>query len=207
MCYISFARSCDDILREIFFSFPEYYKILQKSIQNGKFEFKDFSEIYLESTMQNRTFRSLIPEYEKTEDKIVDLLSEYLNKNGNNCLIILDSITVFVRYFLQYKRWNDFISFLRIMQRVSKVWDGLVYFILNKGVLSKCEEEEILDCMDCIFLFQWEKIGTLRKRSIFLPKMRGIRTTIEDEDIFFQTRIDNKKGLMVSNQQRIRGKA
>ena len=42
--YISFTRSKEDLMKEIAFSFPEYYTILQDCISQNRFCFKDFSE-------------------------------------------------------------------------------------------------------------------------------------------------------------------
>ncbi len=43
--FISFTRSKEDLVKEIAFSFPNYYNILQNDSQN-RFEFKDFSNSY-----------------------------------------------------------------------------------------------------------------------------------------------------------------
>ncbi len=100
------------------------------------------------------------------------------------------------------------ILFLRGLQRVSKNWDGLIYAILNDGIFENREQEEIMECMDGVFVFDWEKLGpTQRNRIMYLKKFRGLLTGVEQENIVnFETQITPQKGFEVSNIKRIRGR-
>src|SRR3989304_1369880 len=56
--YITFTRSQDDIMKEIAFSFPDYYELLEKNIQQHNFEFKDFSDSFFAGSFIPATWLS-----------------------------------------------------------------------------------------------------------------------------------------------------
>ena len=58
VCYISLTRGKEDFLKEIAFSFPAYFKILDNSLSKGLLEFKDFSEAYFARSFVPRTWIS-----------------------------------------------------------------------------------------------------------------------------------------------------
>jgi KaiC/GvpD/RAD55 family RecA-like ATPase len=188
VCYISFMRSKEDILREIAFSFPDYYNIIIEAIHNKKFEFKDLSDIFLNGIID------------------IDSLIQHINEIGPESLVIINSLTVLAEYYYRNNNWNDFIQFLTLFQKASKTWNGLVYFLLNKEVSFDGREEEILECMDCVIVFQWEIIGSLRHRSMYLKKVRGVLSWLKEDQIYFMTTINSQKGLIVTHQEKIKGR-
>jgi KaiC/GvpD/RAD55 family RecA-like ATPase len=214
--YISFTRSEDDIMKEIAFSFPDFYEFLQKNIHQQRFEFKDFSDSYFAGSFIPASWLSsseVIPSIESlkwNEEKrnLIDALIGYLDKNAQNRLIIIDSLTAMAQYCLERIDWSDLILFLRGLQRVSKKWDGLIYAIFNEGIFENKEQEEIMECMDGVFVFDWEKLGpTQRNRIMYLKKFRGLLPGVEHENIVnFETQITPQKGFEVSNIKRVRGR-
>jgi len=214
--YISFTRSENDIMKEIAFSFPDFYEFIQKKIHEQRFEFKDFSDSYFAGSFIPASWLSssqAAPSIESlkwTEEKrdLMDALIGYLDKNAQNSFIIIDSLTSMAQYCLERIDWSDMILFLRGLQRVSKNWDGLIYAIFNKGIFENNEQEEIMECMDGIFVFDWEKLGpTQRNRIMYLKKFRGLLPGVEHENIVnFETQISSQKGFEVSNIKRVRGR-
>ncbi len=214
--YISFTRSENDILTEIAFSFPEFHKLLTECIKEKKFVFKDFSESYFAGSFIPASWLSsseTIPSIESlkwNEEKrnLMDALIAYLDKNAQNGLIIIDSLTAMAQYCLERIDWSDLILFLRGLQRVSKKWDGLIYAIFNEGIFQNNEQEEIMECMDGVFVFDWEKLGPAqRNRIMYLKKFRGLLPGVEHENIVnFETQISPEKGFDVSNIKRVRGR-
>ncbi len=214
--YISITRSETDIMKEIAFSFPDFYESIQKSISEQRFEFKDFSDSYfvdsfipaswLSSSETASSIESL--KWNDENRNLIDALIGYLDKNARGSLVIIDSLTALAQYCLERIDWSDMILFLRGLQRVSKNWDGLIYAILNDGIFENREQEEIMECMDGVFVFDWEKLGpTQRNRIMYLKKFRGLLTGVEQENIVnFETQITPQKGFEVSNIKRIRGR-
>ena len=214
--YISFTRSENDIMKEIAFSFPDFYEFLQKKIHEQRFEFKDFSDSYFAGSFIPASWLSsscALPSIESlkwNEEKrnLMDALIGYLDKNAQNSLIIIDSLTAMAQYCLERIDWSDLILFLRGLQRVSKKWNGLIYAIFNEGIFENKEQVEIMECMDGVFVFDWEKLGpTQRNRVMYLKKFRGVLPGIEHDNIVnFETQISPQKGFEVSNIKRVRGR-
>ncbi len=206
ICYISLTRSKEDILKEIAFSFPDYYNIIIEGIHNKKFEIKDLSNIFLNGKINNDSFEVFSSKDRDHNNILIDSLIRHIHEIGHQSLVIIDSLTVLAEYFSRNNNWNDLILFLTIFQKASKNWNGLVYFILNKGVYFEGKQEEILDCMDCVIVFQWEVLGSLRHRSMHLKKVRGVLSWLNEDQMYFMTTINSQKGLIVSHQEKIRGR-
>ncbi len=136
--FISFTRSKEDLVKEMAFSFPNYYNILQNDSQN-RFEFKDFSNSYfarsfipvewVSSSKTELSFESL--KWSNEQKNLLEALIEYLDKNANGSLVIIDSLTALIQYCLERMEWKDLILFLRGLQKASKKWDGLIYLLLG----------------------------------------------------------------------------
>jgi len=214
--YISITRSEGDIMKEIAFSFPEFYELLKKNIQEKRFEIKDFSDsffagsfipsMWLSSSETSPSIESL--KWNEEKGNLMEALIGYLDKNAKDTLIIIDSLTALAQYCLKKIDWSDMILFLWGLQRASKNWDGLIYAILNKGIFQNSEQEGIMECMDGVFVFDWEKLGhTQRNRIMYLKKFRGLLPGVEQENIVnFETQISPQKGFEVSNIKRVRGR-
>lgn len=213
--YISFIRSKDDIVKEVAFSFPDYFNILQNCEPQKRFEFKDFSDSYFARSFIPATWRNSSkaePSFEslqwnEEQKNLIEALLEYLDKNANGSLVIIDSLTALTQYCLERMEWNDLILFLRGIQKVSKKWDGLVYMMLSEGIFDKSKQEEISECMDGVMVFEWEKLGpSQRKRVMYLKKFRGVLPRLDQDNIVnFETQISYQKGFEVSNIKRVRG--
>ena len=214
--YISITRSEGDIMKEIAFSFPAFYELLQKNIEEKRFEIKDFSDSFFAGSFIPATWlssseaSSSIESLKWNEEKrnLMEALIGYLDKNAKDTLIIIDSLTALAQYCLKKIDWSDMILFLWGLQRASKNWDGLIYAILNKGIFQDSEQEGIMECMDGVFVFDWEKLGhTQRNRIMYLKKFRGLLPGVEQENIVnFETQISPQKGFEVSNIKRVRGR-
>ncbi len=212
VCYISFTRSKEDVEKEIAFSFPAYYNVLQ----NQRFEFKDFSDAYFARSFIPASWRSPCStelsfeslRWSNEQKNLVETIIDYLDKNARGSIVIIDSLTALTQYCLERMEWADLVMFLRGLQKASKAWDGLVYAILNEGILDRSKEEEISECMDGVMVFAWEKLGaSQRQRVMYFKKFRGVLPGLGQENIVnFETQISPQKGFDVSNVKRVRGK-
>jgi KaiC/GvpD/RAD55 family RecA-like ATPase len=212
VCYISFTRSKEDVEKEIAFSFPAYYNVMQ----NQRFEFKDFSDAYFarsfipaswrSSCISELSFESL--KWSKEQKNLVETIIDYLDENAYGSIVIIDSLTALTQYCLEQMEWTDLVIVLRGLQKASKAWDGLVYAILNEGILERSKQEEISECMDGVMVFAWEKLNTSqRQRVMYFKKFRSVLPGLGQENIVnFETQISQQKGFDVSNVKRVRGK-
>ena len=211
VCYVSFTRSKDDVMKEIAFSFPEFYNVIRDCL-----EFKDFSEAYFaqsfipiswsSTSRKELTIESM--KWDEEEENLMAGLIDYLDKNAKGSIVIIDSLTVLAQYCLTRMEWKDLIMFLRGLQRASKNWDGLIYTMLSKGIFETGRQEEIQECMDGVMIFEWDKQGaSKRQRIMYMKKFRGLLPVLDQDNIVnFETQVSSQKGFEVSNIKRVRGR-
>lgn len=211
VCYVSLTRGKDDVMKEVAFSFPEFYNMIR-----DRLEFKDFSEAFFarsfipinwrSSSQTELSFDSL--KWDKEEENLVVALIDYLDKNAKGNIVIIDSLTVLAQHCLERMEWKDMILFLRGLQKASKKWDGLVYTMLSEGIFERNKQIEIQDCMDGVIVFEWDKQGiSQRQRIMYMKKFRGLLPALDQDNIVnFETQISSQKGFEVSNIKRVRGR-
>ena len=211
VCYISFTRGKEDILREIAFSFPEFHRVIRDHL-----EFKDFSDAFFARSFIPITWRSSSKteisfesmKWGNEEENLVVALIDYLEKNAKGSVVIIDSLTVLAQQCLEGMEWKDLVLFLRGLQKASKRWDGIVYAILGGGIFEKNREEEIQDCMDGVMVFKWDEQGiSQRQRIMYLRKFRGLLPVLDQDNIVnFEIQVSSQRGFEVSNVKRVRGR-
>lgn len=207
ICYISLTRSKADILKEIALSVaPSYYEVIEKNLI-----FEDFSNDYFKLSPifipeEYATFESLTGQGDR-ESLLTSLMSS-LAENASNNLVIIDSLTDLMRVYTDRMKWQDLISFLKGLQRESKVWDGLIYAHLTANIFDQGKQEEIADCADGVFVFEWsETVTAQRQRTMYVKKFRGLLPQLEADNIAkFETRITPTTGFEVSNIKMIMGR-
>jgi len=215
VCYISMTRGKEDFMKEIAFSFPAFFKILDDRINQDFFEFKDFSDAYfarsfvpqtwISSERAETSFESL--KWNDEKKNLIPTLIEYLETNADESIVIIDSLTALAQYCLMRMEWKDLILFLRGLQRGAKKWNGIVYAILSEGIFEGRKEEEISECMDGVIVFNWDKTGhSHRQRIMFIKKLRGVLPALDRNNIVnFETIISSQKGFEISNIKRVMG--
>lgn len=216
LCYLSFTRPTEDILKEVELSFPEYYAVMEESIQQDRIEFKDFSNAFFASSFIPSTWIStekIEPTFDSLkwsaeEKNLVETLVEYLDRNANGNIVIIDSLTALAQYCLNRMQWKDLIMFLRGLQRASKMWNGIIYALLSEGIFSNSKQEEIAECFDGAIVFKWEQLGpSQRQRTMHFKKFRGVLPALDEDNIVnFETQINSGKGFEVLNIKRVRGR-
>jgi hypothetical protein len=77
------------------------------------------------------------------------------------------------QYFEEFKTWNEFLFFLRALQKKAKQWNGVVSAILSKNVFQRQQEESIIDCADGVLVFDWVETGVAQRQQIMYIKKFG----------------------------------
>ena len=210
VCYISFTRSKEDVMKEIAYTFPEFYNTIK-----DRLEFKDFSEAYFAQSFipvswscarKELTIESM--KWNEEKENLMAGLIDYLDRNAKGSMIVIDSLTALAQYCLTRMEWKDLIMFLRGLQRASKKWDGLIYTMLCEGIFDPCRQEEIQECMDGVMVFKWDNQGdSKRQRIMYMKKFRSLLPVLDQDNIVnFETQITSQKGFEVSNIKRVRGR-
>jgi archaellum biogenesis ATPase FlaH len=204
ICYISFSHSKEDIKTELEHSFPPGFPGAFDS--KGLF-FKDFSSFCPECTTLETDNRWKSMKGIRQEEKqliLRDLIST-LEFHARNSLVIIDSLAGLRRACCL--EWADFISFLEELQKKSKKWNGMIYLQLGSGIFEKNKEEEIMDIVDSVLVFEWAQEAFSRQQTMYMRKSRGVLPSIiKDNMVRFDTMVTNTDGYVVTNVKRISGR-
>ncbi|MGC9435253.1 MAG: RAD55 family ATPase [Methanomicrobiales archaeon] len=203
IAYITITRVEEDVVRDISLSFKP---ALSSSIQDVV-TFHDLSDLYFENSVVPAEWYSggdTLSRFQTRGRKRASILAELsaaLSRSDPGSLIIIDSLTDLAPQFADRKNWNEFISFLRGLQRVSKEWGSTVYLHLTSRILPSERETEVADCADALIAFRWEDAGAgRRQRVMYFEKFRGVMPHLEENDLVkFAVRISSAGGFEVSN--------
>lgn len=204
ICYVSVSKTRDDILTENAYAFQkEFYKVMKNSLV-----FKELSEFYFRQSIAQNLWseKKGIIGFDSGSDKnILEELSEFLNANAKDNIVIVDSLTDLLVNEIDYFNKTDFIMFLKGMVNISKKWNGLVYMILSANILEKQIQEIINDVVDGVLVFEWFDKGSVKmRRNLYISKFRGLIPQLEQNKIAkFETKITYDGGFEVSNVRKI----
>jgi hypothetical protein len=102
-------------------------------------------------------------------------------------------------------QWADIVSFFRGLQKVSKKWGGVVYVLFTSNIFDNQMQEQIADCVDGVFVFEWIDSGTTnQQRVMHVRKFRGLLPHLEaDNFVKFEASITVDSGFSISNLKQI----
>ena len=204
ICYISFSHSKEDILKELEYSFPHGFP---GTFGSKSFIFKDFSSFCPECTTleTDNGWKSMKGIRQEEKQLILRELISTLEFHARNSLVIIDSLASLRRACCL--EWADFITFLEELQKKSKKWDGMIYLQLGSGIFENNQEQEVMDIVDGVLVFEWAQEGFGRQQTMYMRKSRGVLPNIiKDNMVRFDTMVTNTDGYVVTNVKRISGR-
>ncbi len=202
--YITFSRSKEDILREIENGFSkEFYESISQNV-----EFMDFSEDYFRDSIVPAKWSgdAAVPSFLKKKDEknLLEAFVNYIDSVGDRAMIVVDSLTdLLINDSIDNK---DIVMTMKGLQRVSKRWDGVIYFLLTKDVVDKAVEHMIVDSVDGVLSFTWSKQerSSRRQRYLYVEKFTSLFPHLGDSNIArFVTMVRADDGYIVINVERI----
>ncbi|MDP2767944.1 MAG: ATPase domain-containing protein [Candidatus Methanoperedens sp.] len=201
LSYISFARSKVDVLREIERSFPpEFARNLSVNMA-----FKDLSSmpiVYSKDWESTRTLGSA-----DVQKEIFKEFVSTLDSAAPNSIVVIASLNHLINICKKFMDWTEILSFLKDLQRQAKQWDGIVYLLLNEGILEEYKEKEVMEMVDGILVFKWVVSNFSRQQALYIQKFRGLLPLIDRDNIVrFDTAITKTDGFVVTNIKRISGR-
>lgn len=209
ICYISLTRGWEDVQCEMLRYFTQGFDEISNEIK-----FKDFSEDYFStSSMPTGWATRATPSFDllkemRSEKELIEDIAAYLDENGENSLVVIDSITALAEYSVDSNhsiQWADIVSFFRGLQKVSKKWRGVIYALFTSNIFDNRMQEQIADCVDGVFVFEWMDSGTSRQQRVMhVKKFRGLLPHLEaDNFVKFEVSINVDSGFSVSNIKQI----
>ncbi|MDP8012219.1 MAG: RAD55 family ATPase [Thermoplasmata archaeon] len=201
-CYISITKNESEVKRMIDLS-------LEKDLSQALFErfiIKDLSNLYFKNSFIPKSWSKTGSIFDQSEGKdILEEIVKFLNDNGNDSIIILDSLTD----ILTSKQINEsaLIDMIKGLVKISKKWNSIIYLLLTEGIIDTRLELLISDIVDGILSFKWyssEKYSS-RFRYLYVPKFIGVMPHIEEERVIrFKTQVDYSNGFIVTYTEKIR---
>jgi len=200
ICYVTFARSRDVVLQELATSFNRdfFYAFRESTV------FKDFSSAYFKNTVIPSTWTHQESPFESKAPNILEDLIDFLDQNGRDSVIIVDSLTDLVE--TEVVEIKDLVATLKGLQRASKTWDGILYLMLARGILDRKYEQMIIDSVDGCLVFEWKNYLTSSKRQryMYVEKFISVLPHLQREKIArFPTMVSYNHGLVVVYMERI----
>ncbi|MEW5936457.1 MAG: ATPase domain-containing protein [Candidatus Thermoplasmatota archaeon] len=205
ICYLTFSRSVEDILMEVKASFnPNYFKAMKERVF-----FKDLSGSYFKRTRVPSSWThpgddgsSLFSPQQ--EEDVLEALVDFVDANGKNALVIIDSLTDLV--ISKAVDIRDLVGVLRGMQRAAKRWDGIIYLLLTNGIMDAREQQMVIDSVDGVFVFEWSKYhrSSKRQRYMYVEKFMSVLPHLDMKRIArFPTMVNAHSGLVVISLEMI----
>lgn len=207
MCYVTFSRAKEDILRDVQISFNrDYHESLATNLL-----FKDFSRSYFMHTLVPTSWvggpddgSGLFAETGAEERSLLEALVAFLEKEAPDSLVVIDSLTDLV--ISERIQFGDVVAFLKGLQRMAKSWGALLYLLLTQDILDKKRQQMIIDAVDGVLVFEWSKYHhtSKRQRYLYVEKFMSVLPHLDQERISrFATIVTAQSGFVVINTERV----
>src|SRR5437867_1490712 len=171
ICYVTFARSREGVLREVAASLnSDYYGAFRRNTS-----FRDFSAPYFRRTVvPARWTEPPATVLGAPQENLLEGLVEFLDENGPHAMIVIDSLSDLMDAEVAEAR--DLVSTVKGLQRAAKRWDGIVYLLLTSDILEPRVERMIVDSVDGCLVFEWSRYlrSSKRQRYLYLEKFTSV---------------------------------
>ena len=200
ICYVTFARSRDVILRELAASFNrEYYEAFRDYTI-----FKDFSSAYFRHSVVPPSWADAEDLFDLPTGNVLEDLVTFLDDTASNSMVVIDSLTdLAVSEVVEMK---DLVTTIKGLQRAAKRWDGVVYLMLTRGILDHRYEQMLMDSVDGCLAFEWKGFNksSSRQRYMYVEKFTSVLPHLPREKIArFPTMVTANHALVVVYMERI----
>ncbi len=199
--YISFSRSRDEIMRAVDLTFNED---LANSFRDN-LVFRDFSiEYFKNSIVPIKWVTPNVSEFLKRKGELLKEFVEFLDKNADGRIVIVDSLTDLATSPRIEK--EDLLDVIRGLRRKAKDWNTVIYLLLTIGVLDRKDESILFDSVDGVMIFEWHASHKYSKRYryMYVLKFTGLMSHLEEERIArFNTTLNRRNGFVVVNTEKI----
>ncbi|MEM0128630.1 MAG: hypothetical protein QXG65_00465 [Thermoplasmata archaeon] len=208
--YISLTRTRDQVLTEIRAAFDTPYpEAVERHLS-----FRDLSAAYFRSTPVPESWsevpgpldgrvRSALGSHRGPDDPL-GAVAGALDDDAAGKVVILDSLGDLVtRPGIDL---GELLTFLKGLRRRAKVWDGLVYLLLPRGIATPPLEQAIGDSVDGILSFGWSTaLGrTHRERTMAIERFLPVLAHVAEENQGrFVVRVQARTGLVTTQHERL----
>lgn len=194
VCYISFSRTQDDIVSELY----NGHTADLCSIFEEQVKFVDMSESYY----KHPAISSDTTGEGAGKDVLAELLTT-LEARPKHSLIILHTLSDLARVF-HAEPAERFTLYLLALRKAVRKTGSVAYGLTGKGVLGKRGERSVIDASDGVFSFGWREAGSSeRKRVMHIDKFRGLLTHMGESVPVFDVSVSPQVGFAISKVTKI----
>lgn len=175
--YILLSKTKEDVKRDVEIGYSEdLSEAFEKGVQFSEL----MSDYYASTLMSLESEEAPIEENQNEEEEAIEIVRsiiDYLDKEGKNSLVILDSLNDLIRAFPSGEE-NRLLASLRTIRTHNKQdWNSLIFNRLTSGIFPENVEESILSAANGVFNFQSSSSGSGRTRSMVCEKFDGITSS------------------------------
>ncbi|AGN02792.1 RecA-superfamily ATPase possibly involved in signal transduction [Salinarchaeum sp. Harcht-Bsk1] len=172
--------------------------------------FEDLSEEYFQlSQVPSDWYAGTTPDITALGDRhdrrdVLDAIGEYLTREGEGSLVVIDSVTDLISVASGEMDWTDITLLIKGLTKAAKKWGGMVVLLVTLETLEDTELGRLMEATDGTLLFEWETGGSERARTMVVKQFRGVLSRLEEEEIIrFETEIHDG-GFDISDVRKIR---
>ena len=204
--YLSFTASQAQLTEEMAFVMDE--ELVDAGLSHV--QFADFSQQYFQLSPVPKEWyagrSSGIDDLGKRSDRtnVFEALGTYLNEHAVGNLVCIDSVTDLLTSTSDEVSLEEITMIMKRLKKASYRWGGLILLLLNVETLQPVELGHLTDATDGTIVFQWERGGSERARTMTVRKFRGVLSRLEEENIVqFETELQ-EGGFDISDVRKIR---
>jgi len=204
--YLSFTDGRNAIVEEMEYTMDE--GLVEAATE--AIEFEDLSEEYFQlSQVPSDWYAGKTPDINALGDRhdrrdVLDAIGEYLSREGEGSLVVIDSVTDLISVASGEMDWTDITLLIKGLTKAAKKWGGMVVLLVTLDTLEATELGRLMEATDGTLLFEWETGGSERARTMVVKQFRGVLSRLEEEEIIrFETEIHDG-GFDISDVRKIR---
>ncbi len=203
--YVSATRSREQVLREVAGTFePSYHEVLERHLKFHDLSRSYFSDSVVPSDWTSATSALLASAPAATRSDPLAAIADAVEADGPANLILVDSLTdLLVRKGIEVEA---LLALVKGLRRRAKVWGGVVYLLLSRGVATEAVEKALYDSVDGVLSFSWTggPHSSHRNRTMLIEKFMSVLSRIPaDLQGRFVIRVSALNGLVTTQYERI----
>lgn len=134
------------------------------------------------------------------------MLVDKITKIPTESIIFVNSLTALLPYCTKTpETWLKLVTIMRGLTRAAKKWRITIIFLLVSEVLPHGQETELIDSVDGVLNFFWQKNTTVRRqRQMYLMKFAGHLPSIDPRDmVVFNVNVATGTGFEITNMRMV----
>lgn len=173
--YVLLSKTKNDIIRDVSVAYSDDLVESFREVVG----FEDLMSDYYSSTLSSLESPDEALEDGEEEEaiEIVRSVIDYIDNNGRNSLIFIESLDDLIRAFPSGEERDLLTSLRTIRSKNREDWESLIFTRLSDGIFPENVENSILSLSDGVFKFRSTTSGGSRTRKMNCDKFSGVTSS------------------------------